>query len=50
MELVESPTQSSLLNTFFRLSGFQSSVLLIYFRDGPNSSSHCTKVRHKTYP
>ena len=37
MELVESPTQSSLLNTFFRLSGFQSSVLLIYFRDGPNS-------------
>ena len=28
MELMESPTQSSLLNTFFRLSGFQSSVLL----------------------
>ena len=50
MELVESPTQSSLLNTFFRLSGLQSSVLLIYFRDGPNSWLHCTKVWHKTYP
>ena len=37
MELVESPTQSSLLDTFFRLSGFQSTGLLIYFRDGPNS-------------
>ena len=37
MELVESPTQSSLLNTLFRLSGFHSSVLLIYFREGPNS-------------
>ena len=37
MELVESPTQSSLLNTFFRFTGLQSSVLLIYFRDGPNS-------------
>ena len=50
MELVESPTQSSLLNTFFRLSGFQSSVLPIYFRDGPNRCSRCTKVWHKTYP
>ena len=28
MEIVESTTQSSLLNTFFCLSGFQSSVLL----------------------
>ena len=37
MEIVESTTQSSRLNTFFRLSGFQSSVLLIYLRYGPNS-------------
>ena len=33
---------------YFRLTGFQSSLLLIYFRDGPNRCcSHCTKVEHK---
>jgi len=37
-------------NIYLRLSGFQSSLLLIYFRDGPNTCSHCTKVWHKTYP
>ena len=39
--------QSSLLNIYFRLSGFHPSLLLIYFRDGPNSCSHCTEVWHK---
>ena len=29
---------------------FQSSLLLIYFRDGPNRCSHYTKVWHRTYP
>ena len=42
--------QSSLLNIYFRLSGFRPSLLLIYFRDGPNRCSHCTEVWHKTYP
>ena len=36
--------------TYFRLSGFQSSLPLIHFRHGPNTCSHCTKVRHRTYP
>ena len=36
--------QSSLPNIYFRLSGFQSLLLLIYFRDWWNSCSHCTKV------
>ena len=39
--------QSSLLNICSRLSGFQTSLRLIYFRDG---GVHCTKVWHKTYP
>ena len=42
--------QSSLLNIYFRLSGFQSSPLIIDFRYGPNRHSHCTKVWHQTYP
>ena len=42
--------QSSLLNIYFRLSGFQSSPLVIDFRYGPNRHSHCTKVWHQTYP
>ena len=41
--------QSSLLNIYFHLSGFRSSFLVIHFRYGPNSSSHCTKVRQRTY-
>ena len=41
---------SSLLNIYFRLSGYQTAFLLIYFRDGPKKCSHCTKVSHKTYP
>ena len=36
--------QSSLLDIYFRLSGFQPSILLIYFCDGPNRCSHCTKM------
>ena len=36
--------QSSLLDIYFRLSGFQPSILLIYFCDGPNRCSHSTKV------
>ena len=35
---------------YFLLSGFQSSLLLIYFSDSLNGCSHCTKVWHKTYP
>ena len=34
------------LNIYFRLSRFQSSLLLIYFREGPNRCSHCSKVWH----
>ena len=34
----------SLLNILFRLSGIQASLLLIYFRDGPNRCSLCTKA------
>ena len=41
--------QSSLLDIYFRLSGFQPSILLIYFCDGPNRCSHCTKIWQKTY-
>ena len=41
--------QSSLLDIYFRLSGFQPSILLIYFFDGPNRCSHCTKIWQKTY-
>ena len=39
-------SQSSLLNINFRLSGFQSSFLLVYFRYGLNTCSHYTKVWH----
>ena len=42
--------QSSLLNIYFRFSGFQYSLLPIYFRDGPNRCLHYTKVWQKTYP
>ena len=42
--------QSLLFIIYFRLKGFQASLLLIYFRDGPNGCSHCTKVWCKTYP
>ena len=38
------------LNIPFYLSGTQSSFLLIHFRYGPNTCSHRTKVRHRTYP
>ena len=38
------------LNISFYLSGTQSSFLLIHFRYGPNTCSHRTKVRHRTYP
>lgn len=31
-------------------SGFQTSLLLIYFREGPSRCSQCTKVWQKTYP
>ena len=41
--------QYSPLNIYFRPSGFQASFLFIYFRDGPNKCSDCTKVCHKTY-
>ena len=33
---------------FFQLSVFQTSLLLIYFRDGPSRSAHCIKVWGKT--
>ena len=36
--------QSSPMNIYFRLSGFQASFLFIYFRDGPNRCSYCTNV------
>ena len=41
---------SSLQNIYFPLRWFQSSLLLIYFCDGPNRCSHYTKVWKKTYP
>ena len=40
-------SQSSLLNIYFRFSGFQSSLLLIHFRCGSNASSHCHKKWQK---
>ena len=43
-----SKPQSSLLNIYFRLGGFQSSPLLIHFRYYPNTCSR-SKVRHRTY-
>ena len=43
-------SQSSLLNIYFRFSGFQSLLLLIHFRCFPNTCSHCTKVWHRTSP
>ena len=43
-------SQSFLLNIKFRLSGLQSSLLLFYFRNGPNWCSLCTKVWYETYP
>ena len=42
--------QSSLLNIYFRPSGFQSSLLLIHFRYGLNTRSYYTKEWHRTYP
>ena len=45
--------QSSLLNIYFRLSGFQSSFLLIHLYGtlyGTNTSSNCTKAWHRTSP
>ena len=41
--------QSLLFIIYFHLTGFQASLLLIYFPDGPNGCSHCTKVWRKTY-
>ena len=44
-------SQSSLLNFYFRLSGFQSSLLLIHYN--PLLSEYClhgTKVWYRTYP
>ena len=43
-------SQSSLLNINFRLSGFQSSLLLVHFRYGLNTCSHYTKVWDRTTP
>ena len=44
--------QSSFQSISFPLSGFQSSLLLIYFRDGPNCCSHCAigaaSLRHRS--
>ena len=39
--------QSSL---YFLVSGFEPSLLLIYFSDSLNGCSYSTKVWHKTYP
>ena len=44
-------SQSSLLNFYFRLSGFQSSLLLIHYNHLLSEYClHCTKVWHRTYP
>ena len=43
-------SQSSFLNINFRLSWFQSSLLLVYFCYGLNTCSHYTKVWHRTSP
>ena len=42
-------SQSSLLKIYFRLSWFQSSLLLIHIRDRTNRCSHCTKVWRKIH-
>lgn len=44
--------QSSLLNIFFHLWGFQSLLPLIHFPYpyGSNTCSQCTKMWHRTYP
>ena len=42
--------QSSLRVIYFRLIGFQYSLLPIYFRDRPNRCLQYTKVWQKTYP
>ena len=41
---------SSILNVYFRLSGFQSSLLPICYRDDPNECLHCTKIHYERYP
>ena len=41
-------SQSSLLNIYFRLRAFQPSFLLIHFRYGSITCSHCTKMWHRT--
>ena len=41
--------QSLLLNIYFHISGFQSSLLLIHFRYGPNTCSNFTTGCHRTY-
>ena len=43
-------SQSSILNIYFRLRGFQSLFPLLHFRYGPNTCSQYTKVWHRTYP
>ena len=43
-----SNSQSSLLNIYFRLKGFQSSFLLIYFRYGPSTFTLHQNVADKT--
>ena len=44
-------SQSSLLNFYFRLSGFQSSLLLIHYNPLVfEYCLHCTKVWLRTYP
>ena len=43
-------SQSSLLNIYFRFSGFQPLLLSIHFRYGPSTCSHCAKVWHRTSP
>ena len=41
---------SLVLKTYFRLSGFHTSLLLIHFRCGPTSTwSHCTIVWNRAY-
>ena len=42
-------SQSSLLNIYFRLSGFQSSLLLIHFWYSLSNCFYCSKVWHRTY-
>ena len=50
-EGLRAKSQSSLPNVYLRFSGFDSSFLLIHFRDdGPNRCSQCTIVWHGNYP